>query len=143
MNVSLTPELERLVREKVATGLYNNASEVVREALRLFLSKTGHLRPPNREDVIKSILRIAPQLQSQGVKNLALFGSVARGEATFESDIDVLIDVDPKATFSLLEQAGVQIEIENAVGRPVDVVMRQSLRPELRESAVADSIQVF
>ncbi|MBU9174045.1 type II toxin-antitoxin system ParD family antitoxin [Burkholderia gladioli] len=35
MNVSLTPKLEELVKEKVATGLYNNASEVVREALRL------------------------------------------------------------------------------------------------------------
>ncbi len=35
MNVSLTPQLEALVREKVETGLYNNASEVVREALRL------------------------------------------------------------------------------------------------------------
>lgn len=34
MHVSLTPELERIVREKVASGLYNNASEVVREALR-------------------------------------------------------------------------------------------------------------
>ncbi len=35
MNVSLTPQLEQLVRAKVATGLYNNASEVIREALRL------------------------------------------------------------------------------------------------------------
>ena len=35
MNVNLTPELERLIREKVASGLYNNQSEVVREALRL------------------------------------------------------------------------------------------------------------
>ena len=35
MHVSLTPSLEHLIREKVASGLYNNASEVVREALRL------------------------------------------------------------------------------------------------------------
>jgi len=34
MNISLTPELERMVKEKVASGLYNNASEVIREALR-------------------------------------------------------------------------------------------------------------
>ncbi|MDU9049317.1 MAG: type II toxin-antitoxin system ParD family antitoxin [Candidatus Electrothrix sp. Rat3] len=36
MNVSLTPELDRLVKKKVATGMYNSASEVVREALRFF-----------------------------------------------------------------------------------------------------------
>ena len=37
MNISLTPELEKAVKEKVASGLYNNASEVIREALRLSL----------------------------------------------------------------------------------------------------------
>lgn len=39
MNVNLTPELERLVQEKVASGLYNNQSEVVREALRLLVEQ--------------------------------------------------------------------------------------------------------
>lgn len=41
MNVSLTPELERYIRRKVGTGLYNNASEVIREALRLLVSREG------------------------------------------------------------------------------------------------------
>ena len=41
MNISLTPELERIVKSKVDSGLYNNASEVIREALRLM---TGHER---------------------------------------------------------------------------------------------------
>ena len=43
MNVNLTPELERLIRDKVASGLYNNQSEVVREALRL-LEEQDRLR---------------------------------------------------------------------------------------------------
>lgn len=43
MNVSLTPELERLVQQKVASGLYNNNSEVVRDALRL-LAEQDRLR---------------------------------------------------------------------------------------------------
>ncbi len=45
MNISLTPELEQLVKEKVAGGLYNNASEVIREALRLLVQRDelGHL----------------------------------------------------------------------------------------------------
>ncbi len=43
MNVNLTPELEKLVQEKVASGLYNNQSEVVREALRL-LAEQDRLR---------------------------------------------------------------------------------------------------
>ena len=41
MNVNLTPQLEKLVKQKVNTGLYNNASEVVREALRLMAQRDG------------------------------------------------------------------------------------------------------
>ena len=50
MNVSLTPELERLVNEKVESGLYQTASEVVREALRL-LKERDHARDQVRADV--------------------------------------------------------------------------------------------
>jgi len=42
MHVSLTPELERIVKEKVGTGLYNNASELVREALRLWIEEQSY-----------------------------------------------------------------------------------------------------
>ncbi len=48
MNVNLTPELEKLIREKVASGLYNNRSEVVREALRL-LAEQDRLRDAHLE----------------------------------------------------------------------------------------------
>ena len=50
MNVSLTPELEQLVNEKVQSGLYQTASEVVREALRL-LKERDHAREQLRADV--------------------------------------------------------------------------------------------
>ena len=50
MNVSLTPELERLVNEKVESGLYQTASEVVREALRL-LKERDHARQQLRAEV--------------------------------------------------------------------------------------------
>lgn len=143
MNVSLTPELEKFVREKVATGLYNNASEVVREALRLLYEKVGRSWAPTTEDAARAIRRIEPQLRAQGVKGLSLFGSVARGEATPESDVDVLIDVAPKAAFSLVEQAGIQIELEKALGRRVDVVLRKALRRDMRRSALADRLRVF
>lgn len=54
MNVSLTPELEKLVHEKVKTGRYNSASEVVREALRL-LEDHDQLRALHVEEVRKKI----------------------------------------------------------------------------------------
>ena len=52
MHISLTPELERKVKEKVASGLYNNASEVIREALRIALRAEGENEWLKREAAI-------------------------------------------------------------------------------------------
>jgi antitoxin ParD1/3/4 len=56
MNVSLTPELERLVQEKVSSGLYNSASEVVREALRL-LQERDELRQVRLKELRREIAK--------------------------------------------------------------------------------------
>jgi len=143
VNVSLTPELERFVREKVATGLYNNASEVVREALRAMHAGAPAKRPPSRDDIVRAIRRIEPELRAEGVGALFLFGSVARDEATEKSDVDVLIDAAPARRFSLLDQAGVRNRLVEALGREVDVVMRSALRKELRPAALRDALRVF
>lgn len=140
MNVSLTPELERLVREKVASGLYNNASEVVREALRTMHAATP-TRPPEKRAVAATIRALEPRLRAAGVKGLRLFGSVARGDATAESDVDILIDVGPK--FGLLDQAGVQEALARALGRKVDVVLASGLRKELGPNVLKDAERVF
>ena len=49
MNISLTPALEKFVNDKVATGLYNSVSEVIREAIRLLISKES----ASQEQLIK------------------------------------------------------------------------------------------
>ncbi len=56
MNVSLTPELETLVNQKVKTGLYNSASEVVREALRL-LEEQDQIKELRRDELRKEIMK--------------------------------------------------------------------------------------
>ena len=62
MNVSLTPELERLVDEKVASGLYESASEVIREALRL-LRDRDEVRTLALEDLKRDIVAGLDQLE--------------------------------------------------------------------------------
>jgi len=56
MNVSLTPELEKLVNQKVESGLYNSASEVIREGLRL-LSEQDELKRVRLEELRREVLR--------------------------------------------------------------------------------------
>jgi putative addiction module CopG family antidote len=99
MNVSLTPELEKYVWLKVASGLYNNASEVIREALRAFLARdhrapTASLskEPPTKEEVLARLAALEKPLRERGLKSLATFGSVVRGTARPEKDLAPLKD---------------------------------------------------
>lgn len=65
-----------------------------------------------------------------GVTDLACFGSMARGEARLNSDIDILVAFDGPATSK--RYFGVQFYLEDLLGRPVDLVTDKALRPELR-----------
>lgn len=63
MNVSLTPELENLVQEKVKSGNYNSASEVIREALRL-LKEQDQLKELRREEIRREVMKGVEQIRN-------------------------------------------------------------------------------
>ena len=69
--------------------------------------------------------------------NPRVFGSVARGEDTDESDIDILVDTLPGTT--LLDLGGLQYDLEKLLGRRVDVVTVQEMRPRIRARALAEA----
>ena len=80
------------------------------------------------------ILRIAAR---NGISKVRVFGSVARGEAGPESDLDLLVDVeDGRSLFSLI---AAKQEIEELIGRKVDIVTEDSLRGPRRESILRDA----
>lgn len=72
--------------------------------------------------------------------NPRLFGSVARGDATRDSDIDLLVDLLPGAGNDLLRVAGVAEELSQVLGSRVDVVAESLLRDDVSSSAVADAV---
>jgi uncharacterized protein len=74
--------------------------------------------------------------------NPRVFGSVARGDATSESDIDLLVDLMPGGGNELLRVAGIAEELSGLLGTRVDVVAASLLRGEVSASAVADSVAV-
>ncbi len=78
MNVSLTPELEKLVNDKVQSGLYNSASEVVREALRL-LKEQDALKAYRVEELRKEIARGIEQANRGEVTPLDIEAIKAEG----------------------------------------------------------------
>lgn len=149
MNISLTPELEKYVRGKVASGLYNNASEVVREALRDLLGReaaaSGLSRtpPPQRAEVVGKLAALELPLRQRGVKALALFGSVSRDAAGPDSDVDVLVDIAPDVRFSLFDLAALADFLGDHLKRKVDVVTRAGLDPDIRDRVLGEAQTVF
>ncbi len=73
---------------------------------------------------------ITPIAKKFGLKAVYLFGSYARGTATDSSDVDLLIDTEGTAIKSLLDLAAVYCELEEALGKPVDLLTLSSFRQE-------------
>lgn len=81
------------------------------------------------------ILRIAAE---HGAHNLRIFGSVARGEADDESDIDFLVEVEPGR--SLLDLGGLQVELQELLARRVDIVTERGLKARVRERVLKEAL---
>jgi uncharacterized protein len=100
-----------------------------------------------RDEIIARIKETAPALRAEGVSKLAIFGSRARSDAREDSDLDVLIDVDPQAGLQGLALIGVLADAERTVaaatGIPTQATMRAWLEPRVAERIADDLIEVF
>jgi predicted nucleotidyltransferase len=96
-----------------------------------------------REEIITTIRNNAAAIKSEGVTKLAIFGSRVRGDNRPDSDIDVLVEVEPDASFSILNLIGVQHIIEDATGLQAQATMRRSITPRFAERIADDIIEVF
>jgi len=85
----------------------------------------------------EEILRIASK---HGARDVRVFGSVTRGEADRESDIDFL--VEPEAGRSLLDLGGMQMELESLLGWRVDVVTVRGLKARIRDRVLREAMPV-
>ncbi len=76
--------------------------------------------------------KILPLLKRFGVKKAALFGSIVGGEARPDSDIDILVEIG-RDDISLLDFVGLKLDLEEALGKKVDLVEYSTIKPLLRE----------
>lgn len=74
---------------------------------------------------------------AHGAHNVRVFGSLARGEAGPNSDIDLLVDLE--AGRGLLDHAALMLDLEDLFGRKVDVAVERGLRPAVRQRVLAEA----
>ena len=92
--------------------------------------RPSEILPLHRETIRKLVVEA-------GMTNPRVFGSVVRGEDNEESDLDIL--VDPGSKTSLMDMAGLQIQLEEILGVPVDLLTPRGLHPRFRDKALAEA----
>lgn len=94
--------------------------------------------------IMSELTRLMPALRARyGVRELGIFGSVARGESGPESDLDVLIGFEPGVRYSLHDLAQIACQIEDATGLDVDLVSdHPGLRPSFRRMVEEELVRV-
>ena len=97
----------------------------------------------DRDHVIATLRQHESALKAAGVVRLSLFGSTARGDRRPDSDIDLLAAFDESRRISLLDVAGIQIQLSELLGQQVDLVEEGMLKPRVQESVDVEAVRAF
>lgn len=88
-------------------------------------------------------VRLADICRRYQVRELAVFGSAARGAMRPDSDIDLLVEFLPEAEIGLLEHAGLMLDLAQLLGCRVDLVSKRGLKPFIRDSVLREARPVY
>ncbi|OLC29679.1 MAG: hypothetical protein AUH69_05535 [Actinobacteria bacterium 13_1_40CM_4_65_12] len=95
-----------------------------------------------RTDILNVLRQHLPMLRERfGVRELAVFGSTARDEASDRSDIDVLVTFETGAHVGFFKLAELKDFLEGALGMPVDLLTPASLHPRIRDRVLKEAVR--
>lgn len=91
----------------------------------------------SRDEILRRLTQNRAELRRLGARRLGLFGSFARGEARADSDVDLLVDLDHHGFDRYMD---LKLFLEDLLGRRVDLVLSDRIKPALRERILGDVI---
>ena len=93
------------------------------------------------ETLKAQLVKLKPSLeQKYQVTQLGIFGSYVRGEQTEQSDIDILIEFEPDVTFGMVTFCQIADQLSDALGKTVDLVMKDALKPNIGQRILREVI---
>ena len=132
----LEGELDRFVSEQLAPP---SVTSVLQASLKRFLTHDADaVRPSLMDRILRCRGQIVNAAQRRGVTKIRIFGSVARGEARPDSDIDVLVTASPGT--GLFDLADLRFELEELLGAPVHLSTDGGMTEAQRDSVLAEAI---
>jgi len=91
-----------------------------------------------KKSIQKKIISI---LKRNDVVKAGIFGSYAKGEAKKDSDIDILVEIDKK--IGLFDFVGIKLELEEKLGKKVDLLTYKSIHPYIKKSILANEVRII
>ena len=97
----------------------------------------------DRNQVIATLREHERELKAAGVVRLSVFGSTARDDRRPDSDVDLLASFDESRRLSLLDVAGIELQLACLLGKHVDLIEEGTLKPRIQKSVEAETVRAF
>jgi predicted nucleotidyltransferase len=136
------PKEERDRLKRLASRRNETVQDLMRRAAARLLAEDDR-EPPKLADVLRRLRETKAEWQQKGIEKLWIFGSVARGDANVDSDVDLIAEFRKEPMISLTRVCSLEGEISDLLGRPVQLAQWRVLPDRVRETAERDAIPVF
>ena len=97
----------------------------------------------DKSSVLETLRQHEPELQAAGILHLRLFGSVARGESSAQSDVDLMADFDHSKRLTLFDMARLENRLSDLLGGKVDLAPAESMKERVRSRALQAAVHAF
>ncbi len=96
-----------------------------------------------RQQVLRTLREHEPELKAAGIVHLRIFGSVARGDASSSSDVDLMAEFDKSKRLTLVKIGSLQSRLTDMLGAPVELSSSEWMREPVRSAALREAVLAF